>query len=213
MCSGVSCRLQRAAVLAVEADRGWRGPRPHYSRWTCSILASVADPLHFGVGPDPDLNPDPDAAKIKSQKEVTKQLESRFLLGDRRIRIRIRIHTSDKWIRIRIRNTDFSAGMRKAVIFFTCYLLLGALSPVLHVEGSRTRPGIIMVSRYLFFLSSFFSVVAFHLPIIFHICSIAFSRHCLVHRCSLFCSLSLAAILHWFSSLLFVTTFRHYFSR
>jgi hypothetical protein len=28
-------------------------------------------------------------------------------------------------------------------------LLLGALSPVLHVEGSRTRPGIIVVSRYL----------------------------------------------------------------
>jgi hypothetical protein len=39
----------------------------------------------------------------------------------------------------------FSAGMRKAVTFFTvlvtCYLLLGALSPVLHVDGSRTRPG------------------------------------------------------------------------
>ncbi len=45
-------------------------------------------------------------SKIKSQKEVTKQWESRlfllFLLGDRRIQIRsrIRIHTSDWWIRI-----------------------------------------------------------------------------------------------------------------
>ncbi len=39
-------------------------------------------------------------SKIESQKEVTKQQESRFslvfLLGD----IRIRIHTSDKWIRV-----------------------------------------------------------------------------------------------------------------
>jgi hypothetical protein len=43
------------------------------------------------------------------------------------------------------------------------YLLLGALSPVLHVEGSRTRPGIIVVSRYLFFLSSFFALVACNL--------------------------------------------------
>jgi hypothetical protein len=38
-------------------------------------------------------------SKIKSQKEVTKQKESSFfllfLLGDRRIRGRIRIHTSD----------------------------------------------------------------------------------------------------------------------
>jgi hypothetical protein len=33
------------------------------------------------------------------------------------------------------------------------YLLLGALSPVLHVELSRTRPSIIVVSRYLFFFS------------------------------------------------------------
>ncbi len=48
-------------------------------------------------------------SKIKSPKVVTKQCESRFfllyLLADRRIRIRgqsrIRIHTSDEWIRIR----------------------------------------------------------------------------------------------------------------
>jgi hypothetical protein len=47
-------------------------------------------------------------SKIKSPKEVTKQSESRFFLLfllDRRIRIRsqsrIRIHTSDSWIRIR----------------------------------------------------------------------------------------------------------------
>jgi hypothetical protein len=43
------------------------------------------------------------------------------------------------------------------------YFLLGAFSPVFYVEGSRTRPGIIVVSRYLFFMSSFFSVVAFQL--------------------------------------------------
>jgi hypothetical protein len=41
-------------------------------------------------------------SKVKNQKEVTKQKKSRFfllfLLNDRRIRSRI--HTSDKWIRI-----------------------------------------------------------------------------------------------------------------
>jgi hypothetical protein len=47
-------------------------------------------------------------------------------------------------------------------IGFLWYLLLGALSPVLHVEGSGTRPGIIEVSRYLFFLTSFFAVVDFY---------------------------------------------------
>jgi hypothetical protein len=61
---------------------------------------------------------------IKSPKEVTKQWESGcfflFLLDDRRIRIRI--HTSDKWIRIRkaqnmwircirIRNTDLGCSL------------------------------------------------------------------------------------------------------
>jgi hypothetical protein len=43
---------------------------------------------------------------FKRPQKVKKKSESRFillfLLGDRRIRIRIRIHTSDKWIRIRI---------------------------------------------------------------------------------------------------------------
>ncbi len=35
-------------------------------------------------------------------------------------------------------------GSRSAL---TCYLLLGAMRPVLHVEGSRSRPGIIVVRR------------------------------------------------------------------
>jgi hypothetical protein len=49
---------------------------------------------------------------IRSKKDVTKQKESRFfllfLLGDRRIRIRsrIRIHTSDYWIRIQIQEAQ-----------------------------------------------------------------------------------------------------------
>jgi hypothetical protein len=92
----------------------------------------------------------------------------------------------------------FSAGMRKAVLFFSCYLLLGALSPVLHVEWSRTRPGIIMVSRYFFFLSAFFAVVAIHLSF----SSFAPLRLVAIDYCSLFCSLSFAAIPHCFSSLL-----------
>jgi hypothetical protein len=50
-----------------------------------------------------------------------------------------------------------------SVICLISYFLLVALSPVLHVEGSRTRPGIIVVSCYLFVLSSFFAEVAFHL--------------------------------------------------
>jgi hypothetical protein len=49
-------------------------------------------------------------SKIKSQKEVTKQKESWFflliLLGDRKIWIRIRIHSSDYWIRIRIQEAQ-----------------------------------------------------------------------------------------------------------
>ncbi len=53
-------------------------------------------------------------SKIKSQKEVTKLEKSRFFLlflfNDRRIRIRIqsriRIHTSDYWIRIRIQEAQ-----------------------------------------------------------------------------------------------------------
>jgi hypothetical protein len=55
-------------------------------------------------------------SKIKSQKEVTKQKKSRFfllyLLNDRRFRIRIQsririgIHTSDKWIQIRIQEAQ-----------------------------------------------------------------------------------------------------------
>ncbi len=91
------------------------------------------------------------------------------------------------------------------------YLLLVSLSQVLHVEGLRIRPGIIVVSRYLVFLSWFFAVCGLP-PIIFHICSIVISSHCLVHHCSLFCSLPFAAIRHCFSSLLFVTAFRHCFS-
>ncbi len=113
------------------------------------------------------------------------------------------------WIQIRIRNTDFSDGMRIAVLFFTCCLLHGALTPVLHVEGSRTRPGIIVGSRYLFFLSSFFAAVATHLsfPTFAPLRLVA-----IVHHCSLFYSLVFAAIPHCFSSLLFVITFRHCFS-
>ncbi len=56
-------------------------------------------------------SPQKEHLKIKSYKEVTKQQESMFfllfLLNDRRIRSRIRIHISDKQIRMRIYNTDF----------------------------------------------------------------------------------------------------------
>ncbi len=46
------------------------------------------------------------------------------------------------------------------------YLLLGTLSPVLYVEGSRTRPGIIVVSRYLFFCHNYSSLwpVTYNFP-------------------------------------------------
>jgi hypothetical protein len=51
---------------------------------------------------------------------------------------------------MRIRDGKKSDQHPGSATLFT-YLLLGALSPVLHVEGSRTRPDIIVVSRYLFF--------------------------------------------------------------
>jgi hypothetical protein len=70
----------------------------------------------------------------------------------------------------------------------------------------RTRPGIIVLSRYLFLLSSFFAVVAFHLS-----CSafaplrlVAILYFIIVH-CSVHCLSPIAAIRHCFSSLLFVT--------
>ncbi len=85
---------------------------------------------------------------------------------------------------------------------WTC-LLLGALSPVLHVEGSRTRPGIIVVSRYLFF-SRHCAVVAFHQTFSTFAPLRLLSRHCLVHLCSS------VLIVHCLS-LLFVIAFRHYF--
>jgi hypothetical protein len=45
---------------------------------------------------------------------------------------------------------DFYQAIKVLFIFTLTYLFLGALSPVLHVEGLRTRSGIIVVSRYLF---------------------------------------------------------------
>ncbi len=92
--------------------------------------------------------------------------------------------------------------MRKAVLFFACYLARWVQSSMYStVEGSRTRAGIIMVSRYLFFLSLVFPVVAFHLLF----STFAPLRLVVIDHCSLFCSLSFAAIPHCFSSLLFVT--------
>jgi hypothetical protein len=51
-------------------------------------------------------------------------------------------------------NASFKARSATLGQYLT-YLLPGALSPVLHVEGSRTRPGIIL-------LVVIFAVVAFH---------------------------------------------------
>ncbi len=97
----------------------------------------------------------------------------------------------------------FRAGMmRKAMLSLTCYLLIGALSPVLHVDGSRTRPGIIVVSRYLFFCPKFSPLwpSTYHFLHLLH-CdkSPLITVHCSVHFLSL---LFLIA----FSSLLFVTS-------
>jgi hypothetical protein len=41
------------------------------------MITSVADPLHFGVDPDPDMDPDPDADPpifVIDLQEATKKL-------------------------------------------------------------------------------------------------------------------------------------------
>jgi hypothetical protein len=82
------------------------------------------------------------------------------------------------------------------------YLLLGALSPVLPVEVSRTRQGIIVCHHYSLLRPSTVP------PIIFHICSIAISRHYLVTvHCSLHC-LSLVFFIACRHYILFVTACR-----
>ncbi len=72
--------------------------------WYCTVSRSVADPCLWLVDPDSTyyflkvhLH---HFSKIKSQKEVTKQYEARFFLLFLFDDKRIRIHTSDKWIRI-----------------------------------------------------------------------------------------------------------------
>ncbi len=85
----------------------------------------------------------------------------------------------------------------------TCYRYLARWGPVLHVEGSRTRPGILVVSRYLFFYSSVFAVVAFHLTfatfaplrLLFNVQSTSF-RHCFS---SLLCAVANSSSSSWLS--------------
>ncbi len=88
-------------------------------------------------------------------------------------------------------------------ILLNCYLARWVQSS--YVYGSRTRPGIIVVSRYLFFLSSVWPLwpSTYH----FQICSIAISRLCSVHSLSL---LFVIAIRHCCPSL--PTFFCHCFS-
>ena len=47
--------------------------------------------------------------------------------------------------------------------WYTYYLLLVAMSPFLHVEGSRTRLGAVVVGRYCSVWYILVSIVAFHL--------------------------------------------------
>jgi hypothetical protein len=46
---------------------------------------------------------------------------------------------------------------------YSCYLLLVAMSPLLHVEGSRTRLGAVVVGRCCSVWYILVSTVAFHL--------------------------------------------------
>jgi hypothetical protein len=89
-------------------------------------------------------------------------------------------------------NASFKARSANLGKYLT-YLLLIALSPVFHVEGRVTD-----TSRHHSFSRHFRRC---GLPAnIFHICSIAFSIHCSVHHCSLFCSLPFSASCHCFLS-------------
>jgi hypothetical protein len=75
-------------------------------------------------------------------------------------------------------NASFKARSATLGKYLTYPLLLGKLSPVLHVEGSRTRPGIILL------------VIIFAA---FHQTFSTFAPLRSVHHCPLFCSLPVTA--------------------
>jgi hypothetical protein len=65
-------------------------------------------------------------------------------------------------VHIRIR-MDIRIGLAPLILETNAYLLLVAMSPFLHVEGSRTRLGAVVVGRYYSVWYILVSIVAFHL--------------------------------------------------